>query len=192
MKKIESAELKRLGASAAAMWLYNNTDPMDICRNEDGTITANIAGDARTVRTEADAIELLEDAALSFAACDQNEDSKPYGVFRDPYELRAGESCYDFLEGNQCLEYAFRTREEARAAAKRLAAKEEPYYYKTNNGWRSYRPDSIDSVIGVRVNGWTVGINHNCEDAPEDADDPESFVRFYGFDEYLKWEESNA
>ena len=76
MKRIESADLERLGASAKALDYYNGTTPLDIWQNPDGTFTVRECGDSRTY---ADAAEML--AAFEELRDQWDDIEEPAGVY---------------------------------------------------------------------------------------------------------------
>lgn len=73
MHKIEYQDLKALGASDSALWVYNNTDPCEIYHDDFAwTYHVNIAGDKRVCGTNKEMFDFLESYDLREEDPDEN------------------------------------------------------------------------------------------------------------------------
>ena len=70
---IESAELKRMGASDKALWLYNTSDPCEIIRNPNDSILLDWCGDKRRFDTDKELLDCLDSLADAMIESDEEE-----------------------------------------------------------------------------------------------------------------------
>lgn len=117
MKRIETAALKALGASARALQIYLNTDPCTITE-ENGTYTIDFAGDVRTFDSADDLLQYLDEAADAYVA-----PAKSYKVFYGIREISSADlsrmdedSIFDlFLSGDYANDLILETGSHAEA-----------------------------------------------------------------------------
>ena len=85
MKRIETAALKALGASARALQIYQDTDPCTIAE-ENGAYTIDFAGDVRTFDSADDLLQYLDEAAEAYGV-----PVKTYKVFSGVREIKSAD-----------------------------------------------------------------------------------------------------
>jgi hypothetical protein len=140
MKRIETAALKALGASARALKVYLDTDPCTITE-ENGTYTIDFAGDVRTFDSADDLLQYLDEAAEAYGV-----PVKTYKVFSGIREIKSSdllqmdeESIFDlFLSGDYANSLILET--DSHAEALELLNKKRPTMRVGNETMYGKRP----------------------------------------------------